>query len=131
MLLKFLRNALGYLIIIISFLIPIRKIVRSADEQKCINKKTAAITLYQFYACPFCLKTRRAIKRLGLKIETRDALKKPARTELRNGGGEIKVPCLRIEINNKITWMYESNDIIKFLEHHFDEDSLPCNELSL
>ena len=77
--------------------------------------------LYQFKMCPFCVKARRAIKRLSLNIETRDALREESsREELLAGGGQIKVPCLKIiDDAGKTTWMYESSDIIKYLQERF------------
>ena len=42
-----------------------------------------------------------------------------ARAALLAGGGKIKVPCLRIEENGESRWMYESNDIIRYLESRF------------
>lgn len=128
MLLKLLRQGLGQLIVFISFFIPIKKQKRSPQEQQCVDKKTQSLSLYQFYACPFCLKTRRAFTRLNLNIKTHDALKNPARAELQNGGGEIKVPCLRIDKDNETIWMYESDDIIKYLEQRFGSNSSPCEE---
>ena len=128
MLLKLLRQGLGRLIIFISFFIPVKKQKRSVQEQLCVDKQTESLSLYQFYACPFCLKTRRAFKRLNLNIKTLDAQTNPARAELLNGGGQVKVPCLRIDKKDEIIWMYESNDIIKYLEQRFDENSSPCEE---
>lgn len=128
MLIKLLRQGLGRLIIFISFFVLIKKQKRSPEEQKCVDSATEKLSLYQFYACPFCLKTRRALTRLNLNIKTRDAQKNPARAELLNGGGEIKVPCLRIDKNDETIWMYESSDIIQYLEQRFGENSTPCEE---
>jgi len=130
MLLKLLREGLGRLIILVSFFIPIKTQTRSAKEQECVDKATASLSLYQFYACPFCLKTRRAFKRLGLNIETRNAQKGPHRTDLLAEGGAIKVPCLRIDNTNETIWIYESSEIIQYLEQRFGEASTPCTELS-
>ena len=130
MLLKLLRNGLGYLVIFISFFIPIKKLTRSTDDQECVNNATSNMSLYQFQACPFCLKSRRAFKRLGLNIETRNALKNPHRADLLAGGGEIKVPCLRIDTKNETIWMYESSEISAYLEQKFGESSTPCSELN-
>jgi len=59
---------------------------------------------------------RRAIKRESLKIETRDAKSNEQyRQELLEQGGKVKVPCLRIEQNGQVTWLYESNDIIAYI----------------
>jgi len=130
MLLKLLRNALGHLVIFISLFIPIKKLTRSHDDQECVDNATASLSLYQFYACPFCLKTRRAFKRLGLKIQTTAAQNEPARADLLAGGGQIKVPCLRIETKDEVIWMYESSEIIAYLEQRFGEASTPCSELN-
>jgi len=63
-----------------------------------------------------------------LNIKTHNAQNNPARAELLNGGGQIKVPCLRIDQNGETIWMYESNDIIKYLEQRFGNNSTPCEE---
>ena len=128
MLLKLLRQGLGRLVIFISFFVPVKKQKRNSHEQQCINKKTEKLSLYQFYACPFCLKTRRAFTRLSLNIKTHDAQTNPARSELLNGGGQIKVPCLRIDKDSETIWLYESSEIIKYLEQHFDSNSQTCTE---
>ncbi|SLJ83579.1 glutathione S-transferase N-terminal domain-containing protein [Psychrobacter sp. DAB_AL43B] len=41
------------------------------------------------------------------------------RSELAENGGRVKVPCLRIEENGEVQWMYESNDIIAYLQQRF------------
>ncbi|MEE9422075.1 MAG: glutaredoxin [Gammaproteobacteria bacterium] len=118
---KGVRAIVGPIMLTIDWLTTPRGIKREPDEQQRIDEKTKDLVLYQFLTCPFCVKTRRAIKRLSLKIETRDALKHaPSRQELLEGGGEIKVPCLRIPgENGKVTWLYESSEVIKYLEEQF------------
>ncbi len=61
------------------------------------------------------------MKRLNLPIETRDAKRQAnRREELEKEGGEVKVPCLRIaDENGSVKWMYESSDIIHYLEQRF------------
>lgn len=98
-----------------------RGLQRPADEQQAIDQHTTKLVLYQFRMCPFCVKVRRTIKRLSLNIETRDALRdKPAREQLLAGGGNVKVPCLKI-INDQgnETWMYESTAIVHYLQERF------------
>jgi glutaredoxin len=120
MLLKALREGLGRLIVFINFVTRPRPMQRSEEEQARVNEEASSLTLYQFYACPFCVRTRRAIHRLNLPIETRDAQNDPVdRQALKDGGGEIKVPCLRIEEAGETRWMYESRDIIAYLEDRF------------
>ena len=36
-----------------------------------------------------------------------------------NGGGKLQVPCLKID-GDKIRWMYESKDIIIFLNSYLE-----------
>lgn len=129
MFLKLLREGLGRLVILISFFIPLgHKQKRDTQQQACVDRATQSLSLYQFYACPFCLKVRRVIKGMKLKIETRDAQKNPGRSELKAGGGQIKVPCLRIDEEGETRWLYESDDIIAYLEKRFGENSSPCDE---
>lgn len=99
-----------------------RGIVRTEEEQALIDQKTKNMSLYQFNSCPFCIKVRRQIKRQSLKILLIDALHdQKNRDDLLNGGGEIKVPCLKIVSDSgEVTWMYESNDIIEYLKNNFD-----------
>jgi len=120
MLLKLLRNALGLVIVFISFITLPKKVKRDDSAQQSAQSKADKLALYQFYACPFCVKTRRAIHALNINIDYRDAANNPQyRQELLENGGEIKVPCLRIEKDNKVEWLYESSDIINYLNNEF------------
>jgi len=116
---KGVREGLGRLIILIDFIFSPKKQQRTESNQEKINEEVKSIKLYEFYACPFCIKTRRVIKRLNLPIETRNAQSGQYRAELLAGGGEVKVPCLKIESDEGVQWMYESGDIIQYLEKRF------------
>ena len=121
MILKILRESLGQIIVIINRITLPRKIRRSQEEQEQVNKIARNMSLYQFKRCPFCVRTRRTIHRLNLPIEYRDASQgSPHREELEAGGGQIKVPCLCIDENGKTQWLYESADIIAYLNNRFD-----------
>jgi len=115
---KFVRWALGRLILTIDFLTRPKPVVRAQEAQAAVDAQTAKMALYQFHACPFCVKVRRQIRRLGLNIELRDAKTNAAfKDELTHQGGKHKVPCLRIEDGaQNITWLYESDAINAFLE---------------
>lgn len=80
--------------------------------------KANALTLYQSDLCPYCIKTRRAMKKLDLKIPMKNVgFSGKIRQELIKGGGKSQVPCLRIESKHKPTqWLYESSDIIRYFE---------------
>jgi len=112
---------IGPIILLWDKLFPPRGIVRTAEEQQKVDASSRHLVLYQFRMCPFCVKVRRAIKRLSLNIETRDALREESsRKELLAGGGEIKVPCLRITDDaGNTTWMYESSVINEYLQERF------------
>ena len=118
--LRLLREGSGRILILIDWLFKPSVVKRNDEEQAKVDQETKILKLYQFYACPFCVKTRRAIKRLNLKVETRDAQTAGKfRKELEISGGKIKVPCLKLEGTGEATWIYESNDIIKYLDERF------------
>jgi glutaredoxin len=120
MLIKLLRNALGQLIIFIDFITRPRKLKRSAEAQAAVTQSASNLALYQFNACPFCVKTRRNLHRLNVPVTLRDAKNDTqARQELEQQGGKIQVPCLRIEENGQSTWLYESKAIIAYLDQRF------------
>lgn len=120
LLVTLIREGLGRLIILIDWITRPRKLKRSPEAQVLVTQATQGLSLYQFYACPFCVKTRRAIHRLNLPIATRNATPgSPFRQELATEGGAVKVPCLRIEEAGNVRWMYESSDIISYLEQRF------------
>ncbi|MBU2887444.1 glutathione S-transferase N-terminal domain-containing protein [Gilvimarinus agarilyticus] len=121
LLVKLLRVGLGSIIAFISWLTLPRKLKRSPEAQATVNSELNNLALYQFFACPFCIKTRRTLHRLNLPMQLRDTQAgSPHRDELAQGGGRVKVPCLRIdEGDGDIRWMYESSDIIAYLESRF------------
>ena len=115
--LKAVRNGLGLIIVFFDKISRPKKTIRSEAEQRTAQAAMQGLSLYQFYACPFCVKTRRAIHQLNVSLETRDINKNAAhREQLESATGKIKVPCLRIEENDKVRWMHESDEIIKFLQ---------------
>ena len=115
------RLILGKLILLFNWLFTPRGIKRDPGLQASIDAQTADLALYHYQACPFCVKVRRAMKRQSLKIESRDVKRShSARDELLAGGGDLKVPCLRIEDDQGQTeWMYESGEIIEYLQNRY------------
>ena len=118
---KSIRWLLGKLVLFYDAVVPVRALVRRSDaEQARVDAQTASMALYQFTACPFCVKVRRAARALNLRLEIRDALRDPtSRKELLERGGKSKVPCLRITENGQDTWMYESSEIVRYLHARF------------
>lgn len=115
------RWPLGQLILLVDFLTSPQRPQRAPYEQAKIDQATRGMALYQFRACPFCVKTRRAMKRLGLNIELRDARHDQKwRHQLLTEGGRLQVPCLYIPgAPGEAQWLYESSDIISYLEQRF------------
>lgn len=120
---KTLRFILEPFILLWDMLTTPKGIERPEKEQQAIDERTKKLSLYQFKTCPFCIKVRRQIKRLSLNISILDAQNNEEhRFELLNGGGEIKVPCLKIiSENGEIIWMYESNEINQYLAEQFSD----------
>ena len=57
---------------------------------------------------------------MNLPIVKLDASKgSPHREELLEGGGKIQTPCLRIENEGGVEWLYESSKIIEYLRKRF------------
>ena len=118
---KPIRWILGQIIIFIDWATRPKPMQRSAEAQAEVDKQTEKMALYHFQMCPFCVKTRRQVHRLGLNIENRDArYVEKWNQELINEGGKYQVPCLKItKDDGSVEWMYESTDINQYLEKRF------------
>lgn len=118
---RLLRWPLGQIIIFLDWISGPKPPTRSAEAQQKLDAQTNHLKLYQFHQCPFCVRTRRSIRGLGLNIETRDTRNDPRwQSELIEQGGRYQVPCLRIDNGDEnIEWLYESKDIIRYLDQRF------------
>lgn len=114
---KTVRIVLGPFLLAWERLTTPKGVVRSPEAQARLDALTRNLTLYQYRTCPFCMKVRRELARLSLRVDKRDAQHDPAaRRELEQQGGQIKVPCLRItDADGRHTWLYESAAIIRYL----------------
>lgn len=116
------RKVLAAVILTLNWVFTPKSVKRPAEEQAKIDTQTQDLTLYQYKACPFCVKVRRSMKRSALNIETKDAKRcETSKQELLAGGGQLKVPCLKITENGEDRWMYESTDIIAYLDQRFSQ----------
>ena len=91
---------------------------RRAPASPDADRVASRLALYHFGSCPFCLRVRRELARLGVEVELRNIHRDRSRyDELVRGGGRQQVPCLRTENDNgTVEWLYESSDIIAWLE---------------
>lgn len=87
------------------------------ETQAKIDDRTSNLSLYEFKTCPFCIKVRIHARRLGMRLRRLDAqYEGQARTDLESKGGNIQVPCLRINHEDgSETWLYESDVICTYL----------------
>jgi glutaredoxin len=117
-----LREGLGRVIVFIDFVTRPKPLQRTPQDQLAVAAAARGLSLYQFYACPFCVKTRRALHRLNVPVEIRDAQHDQGhRAALETGGGKVQVPCLRIDEGAETRWVYESNEIIAYLQGRFGQ----------
>nr|WP_297348535.1 glutathione S-transferase N-terminal domain-containing protein [uncultured Glaciecola sp.] len=120
--LTLIRNLLGGIIAFFDVVTRGTKLKRTKEAQQQVEKDLKELTLYQFFACPFCIKTRRAMYKMNLPIVKRSVSGgSPYRDELFQGGGKVQSPCLRIEKDDEVKWLYESSEIIKYLQQRFTQ----------
>ncbi|MDY6768836.1 MAG: glutathione S-transferase N-terminal domain-containing protein [Candidatus Nanohaloarchaea archaeon] len=80
------------------------------------------LELYQFEGCPFCSKVRATMTDLGLSFVAHNPRQNEEKMEeLLELGGEDQVPFLvvRDEDGDVVETLYESDDIIAYLEENF------------
>ena len=116
-----LRIVLGPFMRLWEFASRPKGVVRAPELQQAVNQQCQKLVLYQFTTCPFCIKVRQEMRRLSLPIERRDAQHhQHNRTELNQGGGTVKVPCLKItDADGQSRWLFESGAIISYLQGRF------------
>lgn len=74
--------------------------------------------LYYFDSCPFCQRVLRVLPDLSFEVEKRNVRQHPHWSDQQEAAtGRTMVPCLLItDDQGKETWMYESMDIIRYLQ---------------
>jgi glutaredoxin len=118
---KTLRAVLGPVMLLKETLTRPKGVVRIQAAQDKVNRQCKSLTLYQYKTCPFCIKVRQEMSRLSLNIQRVDAQPEgPHRQELLKGGGQAKVPCLKItDKAGRSQWLYDSDKIKAYLQERF------------
>lgn len=118
---KILRVVLGPFMLLWEIVSRPKSVARAPAAQEAVDRQCRDMVLYHYRTCPFCMKVRREIHRLSLNIDTLDAQQPGVnRAELIGGGGQAKVPCLKItDQAGRSEWMYESGTIIAYLDGRF------------
>lgn len=81
-----------------------------------VTTATETYELYKTDLCGFCYRVRAFLDENGIEIPLKDVNRDPeAFRELLSGGGRTTVPCLRIQRDNEVEWMFESMDIMRYL----------------
>lgn len=83
--------------------------------------KEAPLVLYYRDDCPYCWNVMSHLNDQHRALPMKEINESPeAAAELVQGGGKRQVPCLRIRENNgnKVTWLYQSAEIMKYLDEH-------------
>lgn len=98
-----------------------QEVRRSEDEQAEVDQECQALALYLSWRCPYGLKVKRTLTRLGLEIEERDVRLDPEhRRALEEQGGKFQTPCLHIdEPDGGERWLYDAEAIIDYLHTRF------------
>ncbi len=118
MILKIVRKTIGKAILLADRVTTPKSIQRHPDKQLTLDNATKNLTLFELQACPYCVKVRRDIKRKALNIARLNVKNDSTNKQLLiDEGGKFQVPCLRIEENNNASWLYESDEIIKYLDN--------------
>ena len=116
-----LRSVLGPVMLLKEKLTQPKGVSRPPATQQKVDQQCKSLTLYQYQTCPFCIKVRQEMSRLSLNIQRIDAQHEgPDRQALLKGGGQTKVPCLKITDKvGKTQWLYDSEKIIAYLRGRF------------
>jgi len=73
--------------------------------------------LYYYDACPFCQRVLQSLPGVKVEVEKRNIMQNRAfREQQFNATGRSTVPCLLIDNDGEETWMFESGDIIRYLQ---------------
>ena len=122
---KMLRWVLGPVMLLREYLTRPAGMVRSPEGQARVDQQCESLALYQYKTCPFCIKVRQEMRRLSLNVTQHDAQPEgPHRANLLQGGGQAKVPCLKItDESGHSQWMYESSAINTYLNSRFSRQS--------
>lgn len=96
------------------------QIKRDKLAQQKADRIANSLTLYTLNTCPYSAKVQRHLHHLNVSPTVKNLKRCHIyQKELLAGGGRAQVPCLRIESADKTQWLYESDDIIRYLDKKF------------
>lgn len=75
-------------------------------------------SLYYSQYCFYCQKVLMILRKKSHQIKLLDVSDREHHRHLVAGGGKGQVPCLRIDQDEQKQWLYESSDILKYIQQH-------------
>jgi hypothetical protein len=117
---KITRQIQGMALHLADRLMPVKPVCRKPQEQNTLDRESRRMHLYMASHCPSSITIKRHCKRLGLRVVEKDVARVDAfLNELVHGGGQPRVPCLRIDGDKSSDWLYSQEDIIDYLKTRF------------
>ena len=80
--------------------------------------QTVTYSLYYSKYCYFCQKVLMTLGNKSHSISLLDVSEREHHMRLMAGGGKGQVPCLLIDQDQQQRWLYESNDIIQYIQEN-------------
>lgn len=114
------RHLKGKTLSFVDRIMPVKPVPRSVEEQLLLDRESRRMQLYFCPSCPSSVSIKRYCERIGLHVVQKDVERVNAfRNELVNGGGESRVPCLKVENNDGDSWVYSPEGIMDYLNERF------------
>lgn len=114
------RQLKGVTLGVINRILPAKPLEWSQEQRSLIDRESRRMQLYFCRRCPSSVQVRRSCDRFGLHMVEKDVGRVNSyRNELINGGGQSRVPCLRLDLDNKTTWLYGHRSIVEYLETRY------------
>lgn len=102
--------------------IKVKPVERDQKELASLARESRRMQLYFCKTSIDSIKVKRRCEALGLRVIEKDVQRIDGYChELLTGGGELKVPCLRIEgaKGAATRWLYDGDSILKYLDRRF------------
>ncbi len=114
------RQIKGMTLSVINRVLPVKPLEWNNEKRSIIDRESRRMQLYFCRRCPSSVQVQRSCERLGLHMVEKDVGRVNSyRNELVNGGGQPRVPCLRLDLDNKTTWLYGQREIVSYLEGRY------------
>lgn len=96
------------------------RVERSPVEQQRVDRLANSLTLYTVNNYPQCRKLSKHLQELNVSVTVKDLKRCHIyEKELFAGGGKAQVPCLRVEKGSQSQWIYEFEEIVRYLDKKF------------